>query len=227
MATVSKSVLGKISGAVGDVTFRQMNGKSFVGIRPVSFIPGSDAASLARRGRFSLSIKAASAVNSSPLLKGIWAAVSASGASAYNEIMKKNYQSIGSEDLSGTLVLVPGIGFNPSNPVVTLNGNDVSLHVDALGAGSGIDLNVEKTISAVSVFYLSGPEDDTVDKSSIISLVSEPQTLVLDSPLSFIIPLSTKDSQLIAKYGSHKCFGALITLDAEGKAAGYSNTFAG
>ena len=42
MARIKKTILGRISGAVGDVLFRQMHGNNYVGTRPNSFMPGKD-----------------------------------------------------------------------------------------------------------------------------------------------------------------------------------------
>ena len=73
---------------------------------------------------------------------------------------------------------MPSIGFNVVNPAAALSGNEATVTTDALGTSSGIDLNVEKTVLAVSVFYLSGPVDNTVEKFSIISIISAPKPLV-------------------------------------------------
>jgi len=49
MAVVTKKVLGTVHGAVGDMVFREKNGKNYIGMRPNSFVPGKDDASIARR----------------------------------------------------------------------------------------------------------------------------------------------------------------------------------
>ncbi|MBK7107142.1 MAG: hypothetical protein IPH62_17860 [Ignavibacteriae bacterium] len=54
MAELNKSVLGKVSGSIGELTFRQRNGKNVICMKPSSFTPGSDANSIARRDRFKL-----------------------------------------------------------------------------------------------------------------------------------------------------------------------------
>ena len=42
MAKISKEILGKVRGSLGDITFRQRNGKSYLSTRPSSFMPGKD-----------------------------------------------------------------------------------------------------------------------------------------------------------------------------------------
>lgn len=72
MAKLIKQVLGKVSGAVGDVLFRVRAGNNYVGTRPASYMPGTDAKSVARRQRFALANKFAKAVNIIPPLKSLW-----------------------------------------------------------------------------------------------------------------------------------------------------------
>ena len=63
MARLKKTVLGRLSGAIGDIVFREKNGKNFVGLRASSFIPGSDPGSIDRRAKFTLSTQLASIIN--------------------------------------------------------------------------------------------------------------------------------------------------------------------
>ncbi|MFZ1080859.1 MAG: hypothetical protein WAO19_02915 [Candidatus Kryptoniota bacterium] len=42
MAELTKAVLGRFSGRIGDTVFRQRNGKNFVGTRPGRYAPPDD-----------------------------------------------------------------------------------------------------------------------------------------------------------------------------------------
>ena len=89
MAQLKKTVLGKVSGAVGDIVFRQRDGLNYIGLRPGSFTPGTNPASVARRARFALAAKASVSVNRIPALKSLWAGVLTNGISPYNYIFKQ------------------------------------------------------------------------------------------------------------------------------------------
>ena len=64
MANLRKKVLGTVSGAVGDILFRTKNGRNYIGTRPLSFVPGKDEKSVARRKRFAMATRLAKQINS-------------------------------------------------------------------------------------------------------------------------------------------------------------------
>ena len=227
MATFNKQILGKVQGALGEVTFRQRNGKTYLSTRPGSFIPGSDENSVARREKFSLSIKLASAINSVPLLKSIWDKNTPADVTTFNHIMRTNYAMIGSGDLSGLVKLIPSMGFNVANPVVTLGPLSVKVNLDAIGNSAGIDITSETAIKLISVLYLSNPSDSSLSKNEFVKFVSASKPIDLASALEFNIALSDVESQMYSIYQNRKSFFAVVTLDAAGNAVHYSNTFAG
>ena len=227
MAKLNKTILGKVSGALGDITFRQRNGKNFLSTRPGSFVPGQDPASVARRQKFALSIQLAKAINSISELKSVWSSVATPGTSAYNQMMRANYPMISPTDISGLIKLVPSLGFNVTNPTVTLGPSEITANTDAIGNLAGIDPTAEPSTRLVSVVYLSNPSDDLVGAYTFLTFNSEVKDTDLTSALSFTFTLSDVETQLFAKYQDKKGFFVLLTLDATGKVVHYSNTFTG
>ncbi len=227
MAKFRKEILGKVSGSLGDITFRQRNGKSYLSTRPESFIPGMDENSIARRGKFSLSIKLAKAINTIPNLKVIWLKDTPQGASVFNHIMRTNYPMVSSTDLTGLVKLVPSLGFNVNNPVVVLGPSEVKVNLDAIGNSTDINITAENSLKIVSVVYLSNPSDSSMKKDEFLTFVSESKVIDLSAPLEFNISLSDVESQMFAIYQNRKGFFAVVTFDAAGNVIHYSNTFAG
>jgi len=227
MAKFNKEILGKVQGALGDVTFRQRNGKTFLSTRPGSFTPGTDENSIARRDKFSLSVKLASTINAIPELKKIWEKNTPSGLTTYNHIMRTNYVLMGSEGFSGLIKLIPSLGFNVANPVVTLSPSDIKINLGPLGSSTGIDVLAEVSVKIISISYLSGPVENSLSKNSFLTLTSGTQTFNLTSALEFIIPLSDVESQMLTIYQTRKSWLSLVTLDAAGNVVHYSNTFSG
>ncbi len=86
--TVNKTVIGFVSGKVGDVVFREMHGKKFVSASPKKYKISQS--KLAKKGRanFAASVKFAVTVNSIPQLKDIWSKVKAEGTNSYHRIIK-------------------------------------------------------------------------------------------------------------------------------------------
>jgi len=227
MAKLNKAILGKVSGALGDITFRQRNGKNFLSTRPGSFVPGKDPASVARREKFALTIQLSRAINSISELKSVWSSVAAPGISGYNQMIRANYPMISATDISGLIKLAPSLGFNVTNPAVTLGPSEVTANTDAIGNLAGIDVASEPSIKLVSVVYLSNPVDDLVGAYTFLTFVSDVKDTDLTTALSFTFTLSDVETQWFARYQDKKGFFALLTLDATGKVVHYSNTFTG
>ncbi len=228
MAQFNKQILGQAQGAVGDVTFRKRNGKTYLSAKPSSFTPGMDDKSVARRGKFSISIKLASTINSIPVLKNIWEKNTPAELSTFNHIMRTNYAMIGSSSITNALIkLTPALGFNVNNPVVALGPAAIKVNLDAIGTSAGIDVLNEPSIKLVSVVYLGNPTDTTLKKDDFLTFTSDIQTTDLSTALEFNKALSDVEAQMFEIYQNRKGFFAVVTLDAAGEAVHYSNTFAG
>ncbi len=228
MAQFNKQILGQAQGAVGDITFRKRNGKTYLAAKPAPFTPGSDDKSVARRGKFSITIKFAKSINSIPLLKNLWQKDAPAGVTTFNHITRTNYAMIGSGSFMTALVrLTPSLGFNISNPVAVLGPNEIKVNLDAIGDSSGIDVLNESSIKLVSIVYLGNPTDASLKKYNFLTFVSDAKATDLSTALEFNTALDNVVTQMLTIYQERKAFFALVTLDSEGNVVHYSNTFAG
>jgi hypothetical protein len=224
MAELKKKVLGQVSGAVGDIVFRERYGLNYVGLRPSSFMPGTDAASVARRQRFALATRVGVTINSNPQLKQLWAAHTSSGLNTYNQIVKTNYRFVTSTDLSNMLQLTPDNGFGF---VVTDSNVDrvrIRATIDPIGSNAGINIALEPKIMMAGLLFLSNPSDPTVKAYSLMSMSTVSQTIKLGTPLTFDADLTNQQQQVFDKYHTSKAFVALVTLDAANNPVHYSST---
>ena len=224
MATLNKSVLGKVSGAVGDILFRQREGKNFIGLKPGSFIPGTDPASVERRQRFLLALKSGSSVNAVSELKDLWADVTPAGNSPFNYIVKTNYRYVTSTTVSDLLQIVPDGGFGVTISANSIDRTRVRMTVDPIGSNAGIDPLLEPNIMAACVMFLSTPLDESVGAYSLLNVVSASQPINLAQQLSFDADLTGQQQVIFDKYQDKKTFAAFITLDAAGVSVHYSIT---
>jgi hypothetical protein len=227
MATLVKTVLGRPKGTVGDVSFRQRNGKNFVVSLPASFNPSEDVDSVARRAKFSFLVRFASGVNSIDPLRQIWGNSSSNGNSAFNQIVSANYKYVTPLTVTNQTFLTPGFGFSISTTALTVSNTGVNAALNPIGTNKGIDLNVEKSAILSIVISLSDPVDDMVDSFYILSHASAAQPLVLDTGMTFAVSFMDQESQIFSKYNTHKALLALVTLDADGNAVHYSGTLMG
>ena len=227
MATLTKTVLGKISGSIGDVTFRQKNGNNYVSSRPNSFTAATDAESVKRRNRFAYACKLSAAMISLAPLKAVWESGTSNGQSAYNKIVGMNYRFVTEDTITSQTFFSPGIGFSVNAPVSEIKSDGIRLTLNPFGLNTGIDTGIEKSMKLAALISLSNPLDDTVDSYALIPMLSSGQQIVLDTALAFSIALSNQESQLFQKYRTFKAMFALVTLDANGNSIQYSTTFQG
>lgn len=225
MAKINKMILGKISGSLGDVTFRQRNGKNYLASRPGSFTPGSDQNSIDRRAKFALTVRLASIINSIPQLKEIWASRTPNTSTPYNYMVKTNYKFLSPSAVTDNTLLTPGFGFGVQTSLITLTSSNLQVNIEPIGTNAGIQTSNEKNVQLLSLIVMSGPNVGTVDDLFIIPLLSDLKPLVLDTAINFTIPLSNQISQLYGKYDTHKVLLALVTLDENNSVVHYSNTF--
>jgi hypothetical protein len=224
MAQLRKTVLGKVSGAVGDIVFRERDGLNYLATRPNSFIPGTDPASVARRQRFALTAKTSVSINRIPELKDLWANAAPSGISPYNYIFKTNYTFVSSSDISNLIKIVPDNGFGISLTSNTVSNSSVQAIISAIGIKAGINATLEPNLMMTCVEFLSNPLDESVSAYSLLSLVSATVPTTLTDPITFTADLTSQQTLLFDKYQDYKVFIAIVTLDATGKPVHYSSS---
>lgn len=225
MAKIRKQVLGVISGAVGDVLFRVIDGNAYVGTRPISFTPGTDALSVARRERFSMATKFSRTINSIPELKTIWKAVTPSRLTQYNMIVKINYHNVQHNAVTELVKLVPEIGFQLTASGIDINPERLRVDIDSVASNAGINLTNEQFFKLVGVFHLSNPVNEQAAPHAFMRVVSEDTPIDLENPFSYQITFMNQVSQLVEQYQVRKVFLTLLTLDINKNPVHYSNTF--
>ena len=225
MARLKKSVLGKVSGAVGDLLFRLRNGKNFIGMRPSSFMPGTDPDSVARRNRFRIDGKFSRAVNSIDLLNTLWEKFTPKTMLPFNYIFKVNYYNVIAEDMTDAAQLVPDVGFEVPGPTITMSSSQIQVQTTAIGTGTGIDTLVETHFQLVAVIYMKDKIDENYQDYLFLDILFDKQTLSLTDPLTFTFDLSDAQAILYNRYNVHDGYFALLSLDAFEEPIHFSNTF--
>jgi hypothetical protein len=227
MGQLTKTVLGRISGRVGDVVFRQRAGKNYVSSRPGSYPATSDPVVLERRSNFGLTVGFASAVNSIPGLHALWQPYAKEGLSAYNEICSKNYQFVDNGIIDDRAMIVPAPGFEVTATSLELTGDELTAVFAVLGADTGIDDISEGNMYLAVVVHLSNPIADTIEQNVMMALLSPSHAVDLINPVTFHIPLDSVEGQTFDDYEEYKVFAALFTVNADGTPVHYSNTIIG
>jgi hypothetical protein len=224
MAILNKSVLGKVSGALGDLVFRQTKGGNIIAVRPKSFMPGVDQESADRREKFRFSVKLASALNKIPEIYQIWDAHD-SQKTPFQNLIRTNYPYIDPAGTPGRYKLTPEEGFGVNVGLIDSSSTEIRAELDPLVDNIGIDTEVEVGVKLISLMYLSDPVDEFAPAYRLLKVVSEEQPLDTESPAIFSVLLMNQDTEMINSYNNCEEYFALVTLDADGNVIHYSNTF--
>lgn len=224
MAELRKAILGQVSGALGDIVFREKGSLNYLATRPASFIPGTDPASIARRARFALTAKTSVSINRILELKTLWANAFSNGMSPFNYIFKTNYRFVTASTISDLLKIVPDNGFGVTITEGTVDRTRIRVVTDPIGDNTGIDPLLEPDIMLAGIIFLSSPVGESLDPYSLLSVISATQSTKLTDPLTFDANLTNQQQVIFDSYQVTKAFVALVTLDSVGIPVHYSST---
>lgn len=227
MGEINKTTLGRLKGLIGDVVFRQRDGANYVSSRPTGYPETTDPVILARRARFKLTLKFASAINSIEPMRKIWKPYAPEKGIAYNAMVQSNYIFVNNGVIGDRAMIMPTLGFSANATSLELTETQLTAVFAVLDAESGIDENVERDIYLASVVHLSSPVVETDRPYEFLSLLSASQSVDLVNPMTFNIPLDNIEKQIFNAYQSVKIFAALYTTDANDQPVHYSTSISG
>jgi len=126
MAILKTNPLGQLSGRVGNIVFRNVNGKTIISQRPVySEHPLSSKEKL-RRSKFTTAVRFAKEVNQHPLLHQIW---ELSYRTPWNTILKLNLPKVSQFIPTTENIIVPSGGFPVSIVYDKISTKSIKFHI--------------------------------------------------------------------------------------------------
>lgn len=127
MAEITKSVIGKISGTLGNMVFRNIGGKVVVYMRPHNQKISYSEKSVTNRGKFGLTSLLAKNARLLPGIEEAWMASSEPGRSAYTKLIKLNSKADFSDRLTTSNKITP-MGYSINVDSITLSGERLILN---------------------------------------------------------------------------------------------------
>jgi hypothetical protein len=221
MAILTSS-LGNLSGKVGNLVFRVINGKNYV-----SKAPGKQKGTISPERKssaikFGATGKIAAAINSVPELQDIWKKQFKTKKSVFTKIFKSIYGQMTGKDFNKSGSILPVRGF-PIKGLVTTGRNNIFVEADAPGENSGITEVTEKFIQAAGIIVFKEPVNCTVPETKVSDIVSwPPQELRLYEPQLFCFVLNSEQQQEMQSYGKKEYHIHLVTRDEDGEVASFS-----
>lgn len=225
MAKLKKQILGKVSGKLGDIVFRNTRKTNYIASRPGSFNTPMDESALTRRGKFAVSGKFASILLSIPELKYLWQPQIPTNKNIINQLISLNYPLVNAQGLTENVSLTPPMGFTVQSESIVVSDEKIEVKTKPLGFRTGINQEVEKSVGAFCIVSLNNPQSENLSSYVFISLTSERIPLNLTEILSFEFPLTNQNSDLMNKYSNRLLLFCLVTFDYNDLPISYSATF--
>ena len=223
MALVKGNVLGNLSGRLGNLSARTIDGRTILGARPESFNASQGAASIAVRNRFAVTANFVRNLISLPALYEIWKKVKTSGISVYNFSFKTNFSYSAVDKPTLQNIITPG-GFPFPVDTAVLDADNLEVALLALDtvsifSAAEVDLSVNALVSYMNPINPANPE------FQVITLNKEIAAFDFTQPAAVNMALNVVQKQIAAKYQDSILYFAVASKNAEGKVIQYSATF--
>jgi hypothetical protein len=223
MAIVNGNVLGNLSGKLGNLSARTVDGRTILAARPSSFSASQEPAVLEVRQKFSVTAKFASAILALASLVSIWKKVRNVASSVFNEVFQSNFAYSSSEKPSEQNIIAPE-GFPLQITTAAVEADKITASLPALNTASvfGAD-EVNLSANALVCFY--DPTNVNDDPFKIISLSKEVANFNFTQTYSLQMDFNVLQEAVAAKYQHSIFYVCVVTKTAEGKVIQNSGTF--
>ncbi len=223
MARITGSVLGNLSGKLGNLSARTVEGQTILAARPSSFEVSQSPASIAARAKFAVNGNFAKYVLDIEVLESIWQKSKLPGMSVYNTLFKKNYPFSDSDKPTADNIITPG-GFGLPVTSATLAADNLSLELGALNT-VGIFTADEVDLSIASLVVYDNPTDPNDLPYQIIKLNMEEAGFDFTAAYTGSINLDVVQKSIASKYQNSILYLAVASKSADAKVVQYSATY--
>ncbi|MFZ0456070.1 MAG: hypothetical protein WCE54_23655 [Ignavibacteriaceae bacterium] len=223
MARLSGSVLGNLSGKLGNLAARTKNGETILSARPSSFNASQNPTVVAIRQKFSVSVQIAKVVNGIDDLQTIWNKVRLPGNSVYNTIVQKNFPYSDVQRPTVQNIITPG-GFNLVTSFSGVAADSIAIDLAALNTQANFSAD-EKDLSLSILLVGYDPANADDDYYKIWPFNYTNQDYVPANTLEVVVDLDQFHQTELARYTKKVLLVSAATKDANGKIIQYSSTF--
>ena len=222
MARLTGSVLGNLSGKLGNLSARTRGGKTYFAARPGPRTDTPSAAALAVRQKFAITIALLKTILGLSALKKVWRKVKDPGITEANTIFKENFGLVSTDRPTDQNIITPG-GFDISmqNPVV--GANSITGDLDALDTKAVFDPSeVDLEVDAVVCYY--NPTDPADEPYKLINLSKQEAGFDFTQAYALNLAYNVNQQNVAAKYQNSILYLAVASKDADGNVVQYSAT---
>jgi len=223
MAIVNGNVIGTLSGKLGNLSARTVDGRTVLAARPSSFNASQEPAVLTVRQKFSVTAKFASAILALTSLVSIWKKVRNVASSVFNEVFQSNFAYSSIEKPTEQNIIAPE-GFPLQIAVAAVAADKITATIPILNTASVFGAD-EVNLSANAIVCYHDPANAEDEPFKIISLSKEVAAHNFAQTYDLEIDLNATQKNTAAKYQHSILYVCVVTKTAEGKVVQNSSTF--
>lgn len=223
MAAVKGSVIGHLSGKLGLLSARTINGRTIMSARPASFKESTTAKHIQTKKMFAVTTAFASKISDLPALAEVWKLKKKPGNSALNTIFQMNY-NLSSEQAPTLNNIITPDGFG--SPVTAaaiaagkLTGTLAAIETVAKITADCINLSIN------AVVCLTDPKSENDPFYKILSVSKEVDNFQFTQSYNFEIDFDVEGAAEIAKYNQKFIYLAVAITSADDQLIKYSRSY--
>ena len=223
MARVKGSVLGNLSGRLGNLSARTINGETILGARPSSFNVSNSPAVVAVRQKFTVSTQLSKVIDNIDDLKAVWDKVKQSGMSVFNTLVQKNFQYADTQRPTAQNIITPG-GFNLGVTSALIGADTITVDLPALNTQANFTAaDKDLSISMILIGYDPVDENDAYYKIMPFNYIEADYDPA--QTLEAVVNLDQFSKSELARYTKKVLLVGAVTKDADAKIIKYSATY--
>jgi hypothetical protein len=224
LAVVKGSVIGYLSGKLGQLAARTTNGRTILSARPTSFKVSYVAALVEIRKKFASTVAFVKVLCRLSTLKEIWSAQEKGKLSTFNYVVQKNFDLVDPERPTVDNILTPG-GFPCPVDTVVFAADKVTVNLKVMSPAWHFEPN-ERDLSACGLIVYYNPIDPEDKPYEIISLSGEIDAVDFELPNTIEHLLDQMQQNIAARYQKKILYYMVATRDlVSNGVVQYSDTY--
>ena len=223
MAYLSGNVIGNLSGKLGNLSARTVNGQTIMAARPSSFNASQSPAVVEVRQKFAVTGMFAKNVLTLSTLEEIWRKTKVAGNSVFNTIFKANFGYSSTEKPTEQNIITPE-GFALPITTAAVAADKITASLPALNTVSVFGSD-EVNLSANALVCYYDPSNEADEPFKIISLSKEVASFDFAQTYSLEIDYNVLQEAVAAKYQHSILYLIVASKSADGKVVQNSATY--
>ena len=223
MAYLSGNVIGNLSGKLGNLSARTVNGQTIMAARPSSFNASQSPAVVEVRQKFAVTGMFAKSVLALSTLDEIWRKTKTAGISVFNAIFKANFGYSSTEKPTAQNIITPE-GFALPITTAAVEADKITATLPALNTASVFGSD-EVNLSANALVCYYDPSNEEDEPFKIISLSKEVAAFNFTQSYNLQIDYNVLQEAVATKYQHSILYLIVASKTADGKVVQNSSTY--